>query len=52
LTTVASCRCSTRDVGQGCRNYRVQGLHLRRYATTISMITICTRVGFFLQRRS
>jgi hypothetical protein len=23
LTTVGSCRCSTRDVGQGCHNYRV-----------------------------
>jgi hypothetical protein len=50
-TTVGSCRCSTRDVGQGCRNYRVRGLHLRRCATTISMVTICTRVGFYVQRR-
>ncbi len=52
LTTVGSCRCSTRDVGQGCHNYCVRGLHLRRCATTISMVTTCTRFGFFLQRRS
>jgi hypothetical protein len=51
-TTVGSCRCLSRDVGQGCRNHHVRGLHLRRCATTISMVTICTRVGFFLQRRS
>ncbi len=34
LATVGSCRCSTRDVGQGCHNYHVRGLHLRRCATT------------------
>ncbi len=39
LTTVGSCRCSTRDVGQGRRNDRVRGLHLRRYATALSCDT-------------
>jgi hypothetical protein len=47
LTTVGSCRCSTRDVGQGCRNHHVRGLHLRRCATTVSMVRTCIRVGFF-----
>ena len=51
LTNLGCCRCSTRDVGQGCSNHRVRGLHLRRCATTICMVTICTRVGFFMQRR-
>jgi hypothetical protein len=50
-TTVASCRCSTRDVGQGCHNHRVRGLHLRRCAATISRVTICIRVGFAMQCR-
>ena len=52
LPNLGSCRCSTRNVGQGCRNDRVRGLHLRRCATTISTVPICTRVGFYLQRRS
>jgi hypothetical protein len=50
-TTVGSCRCSTRDVGQGRHNYRVRGLHLRRCAATISRVTIRIRVGFAMQRR-
>ncbi len=39
LTAVGSCRCNTRDVGQGRCNHRVRGLHLRRYATALSWNT-------------
>jgi hypothetical protein len=52
LTAVGSCRCSTRDVGQGCRNYRVRGLHLRRCATTTSRESqYAQEFWLFLQRR-
>jgi hypothetical protein len=55
LTAVVSCRCSTRDVGQGCRNHCVRWLHLRRYldATALSweIARISTKVGLFMQRR-
>jgi hypothetical protein len=37
LTTVGRCRRKFRDVGQGCRNYRVRGLYLRRCATALSL---------------
>ncbi len=51
-TTVGSCRCSTRDVGQGCHNYRVRGLHLRRCLNHNKQgVTIRARVWLFLQRR-
>ena len=55
LTTAGSCRCSTRDVGQGGRNYRVRGLHLRRYldaaALSWDIARISTKLGLVMQRR-
>jgi hypothetical protein len=39
LATVGRCRRKFRDVGQGCRNYSVRGLHLRRCATALSWDT-------------